>query len=101
MTRIGMELPGVMIDLIDKQAEKDGHNNRSAVIRKALNAFFAGSKGAGIEAKVPISQKDTTVTIGIELDDDLIDLIDRQAEKDGHSIRSAVARKALNYFFAR
>lgn len=101
MARIGIDLPGVMIDLIDKQAEKDGHNNRCAVIRKALNAFFAGSKGSEIELeKIPMTQKDT-VTIGIELDDDLIDLIDKQAEKDGHSIRSAVARKALNYFFAR
>ena len=101
MARIGIELPGELIELIDRQAEKDGHGNRCAVIRKSLNAFFAGSPGGGADVVQRTVTQTDTVAVGIELPDQLIELIDRQAEKDGHSIRSAVVRKALNYFFAR
>ena len=106
MARIGIELAGDLIALIDRQAEHDGHDNRSAVIRKALNAFFAGSQnGSGIAAGEPLAVTDDkrkeSVTCGIELSDEMIGLIDRQAALDGHSNRSAVVRKALVYFFAR
>ena len=106
MARIGIELSGDMVAMIDRQAEHDGHDNRSAVIRKALNAFFAGSpNGGGHVAGEAIAATDgespKSVTCGIELSDEMIELIDRQARQDGHSNRSAVVRKALVYFFAR
>lgn len=41
MARIGIELAGDLIALIDRQARQDGHSNRSAVVRKALVYFFA------------------------------------------------------------
>lgn len=33
--------------------------------------------------------------ISMELPRDLIELVDRQAKQDGHTVRSAVIRKAL------
>ncbi len=47
MARIGIVLPGPLSELIDRQAAQDGHSNRCAVLRKALNAFFAGTTGGG------------------------------------------------------
>jgi len=101
MARISMELPGDLIELVERQAAKDGHENRCAVIRKALNAFFAGSGGAGRDvAQDPTVRTDTGI-VAVELSDDLLELVDKQAKQDGHTVRSAVIRKALNYFFAR
>lgn len=40
--KIGINLDEEIVDLIDEQAKKDGHTNRSAVVRKALVSFFAG-----------------------------------------------------------
>lgn len=39
--RIGIEIPEELVYMIDKQARSDGHDNRSAVIQKALVFFFA------------------------------------------------------------
>lgn len=39
--KITVELPDEMKEKIDQEARKDGHTNRNAVIRKALNYFFA------------------------------------------------------------
>jgi metal-responsive CopG/Arc/MetJ family transcriptional regulator len=39
--KITVELPDEMGEKIDLEARKDGHTNRNAVIRKALNSFFA------------------------------------------------------------
>ena len=38
--KITLELSDEMGELIDLEAMKDGHTNRNAVIRKALNLFF-------------------------------------------------------------
>lgn len=38
--KITLELSDEMGELIDLEAKKDGHTNRNAVIRKALNLFF-------------------------------------------------------------
>lgn len=39
-TVVALELPEEIIDQIDARAQLDGHTNRSAVIRKAVNSFF-------------------------------------------------------------
>lgn len=39
--KIGVEISDELICLIDNQARIDGHDNRDAVIRKALVWFFA------------------------------------------------------------
>ncbi len=39
--KIGVEIPEELVYLIDNQAKDDGHDNRSAVIQKALVSFFA------------------------------------------------------------
>ena len=39
--KITVELSDEMGEKIDQEARKDGHTNRNAVIRKALNYFFA------------------------------------------------------------
>lgn len=39
--RIGIEIPEELVYIIDQQATSDGHDNRSAVIQKALVFFFA------------------------------------------------------------
>lgn len=101
MARIGIELPGDLVELIDRQASKDGHDNRCAVVRKAVNAFFAGSPGGGAEVAAEPTTTKESVTCGIELSDEIVELIDEQARKDGHTNRSAVVRKALVYFFAK
>lgn len=40
--RISFEAPDEWAVLLDEQAQKDGHSNRAAVIRKVMNLFFAG-----------------------------------------------------------
>lgn len=39
--KIGIEIPEELVCLIDAQAKDDGHDNRDAVIQKALVSFFA------------------------------------------------------------
>ena len=39
--KITVEISDEMTEKIDLEAKKDGHTNRNAVIRKALNSFFA------------------------------------------------------------
>ncbi|MBE6380066.1 MAG: ribbon-helix-helix protein, CopG family [Lentisphaerae bacterium] len=99
MTKLVVELPGVLIEMIDNHAKKDGHNNRSAVVRKALNSFFAAAAPAIIVAPAKCIQR--SQIIGVQLADDMIERIDQYAAADGHNNRSAVVRKAVNYFFAR
>lgn len=38
--KVTVDLPDSMIKNIDIQAQKDGHSNRGAVIRKAVTLFF-------------------------------------------------------------
>lgn len=96
--KVGVELPQELINLIDCQAQKDGHRNRCAVIRKALNLFLDGST----QDKTPkiINSVAETTFLNITIQDNIISLIDKKASMDGHSNRSAVIRKALCYFFA-
>ena len=96
--KVGVELPQELISLIDCQAEKDGHRNRCAVIRKALNLFLDGD----IQNKTPklVDSIEKTTFLNITIQDNIISLIDKKASMDGHSNRSAVIRKALCYFFA-
>lgn len=100
MAKVSVELPGELIYLIDRQAKKDGHENRSAVVRKAVNCFIAGAPPAG---EVPDSgiESGKSIVSGIDIPDELITLLDERARRDGHSNRGAVVRKAINYFFAR
>ena len=39
--RINIELPDAWGPVIDQEAAKDGHSNRSAVVRKCVSVFFA------------------------------------------------------------
>lgn len=39
--KMSFEAPDEWADLLDKQAAKDGHTNRAAVVRKIVNLFFA------------------------------------------------------------
>ena len=38
--KIGIEVPDEWAEQLDELARKDGHSNRSAVIRKICNIFF-------------------------------------------------------------
>ena len=38
--KISFEAPDEWEKLLDEEAEKDGHSNRAAVIRKIVNLFF-------------------------------------------------------------
>jgi len=98
MVKITIELNGSLISLIDQQAQKDGHSSRCAVIRKAVNCFLADGS-PNIANIVPDNSGKNTVT-ALELPDDVIELLDMRAQQDGHTNRSAVIRKAVNYFFA-
>mgnify|MGYP004542584145 CR=1 FL=1 len=40
--RVSFEAPDEWAVLLDEQAQKDGHSNRAAVIRKVMNLFFDG-----------------------------------------------------------
>ena len=99
MAKITLELNGSLIALIDQQAQKDGHSSRCAVIRKAVNCFLADGS-PNISNVVPENNGKNTVT-ALDLPEDVIELLDAQAQQDGHKNRSAVVRKAVNYFFAR
>ena len=39
--KISFEAPDEWEALLDEEAQKDGHSNRAAVIRKIVNLFFA------------------------------------------------------------
>ena len=39
--KLSMDAPDEWEELLDKEAKKDGHSNRAAVIRKIVNLFFA------------------------------------------------------------
>lgn len=104
--KIYTEIPGELIYLLDSIAALDGHNNRSAVIRKAVQSFFNhGDTTDQTDQKVllqnnnKVNHKNTL--IAVELDSSTIAQIDKQAEQDGHTSRSAVVRKAVYYFFAQ
>lgn len=52
--KITVELSNEMGELIDLEAKKDGHSNRNAVIRKALNYFFANElQFSSVQTKEP------------------------------------------------
>ena len=100
MAKISVELPGELVCLIDHQAKKDGHENRSAVVRKAVNCFVTGAPPSG--EKAPPGEKEyKNIVTGIDIPDELVSLLDERAKRDGHNNRGAVVRKAINYFFAR
>lgn len=72
MARIGIELPGNMVEIINCQAALDGHSNRCAVIRKALNAFFARSPAGGkVVTTGPAHPTMDQVPVGLDLDPDM------------------------------
>ena len=98
MVKITIELNGSLISLIDQQAHQDGHSSRCAVIRKAINCFLAAGS-PNVASIIPDNTGKNTVT-ALELPDDVNELLDALAQQDGHKNRSAVIRKAVNYFFA-
>ena len=99
--KIYVEIPGNLNKIIDAFAASDGHNNRSAVIRKAVQYFF--NPGCSEVKKIPspsgLEQTNDNALIAVELDDAMVFRIDQQAKIDGHSSRAAVVRKALCSFF--
>ena len=98
MVKITIELNGSLISLIEQQAKKDGHTSRCAVIRKAINCFLAD--GSPNVANIVPDNTGKNIVTALELPDNVIELLDARAQQDGHKNRSAVIRRAVNYFFA-
>ncbi len=42
--KISLDLPDVIVAEIQKDAQADGHNNKSAVIRKAVTFYLSSRK---------------------------------------------------------
>lgn len=59
--KITVEIDEAMGEKIDLEARKDGHSNRNAVIRKALNLFFDNEVNYGQSVnKETCGQKENT-----------------------------------------